>query len=693
MSNAVVEHPARGSHVGAISWAVPLALVGCVLWGACGSETHPAAETVAGDEPVADVEAPTRPGAPRMSASGKDALGDPLEAGIVARFGTDRLAERRGVVRSLALSSDGRLVAIARAPPGWERPRAPASVCVNEVGRGALRFCRDDVDAKALAFDSSDGLWVVERRAEELRETVSRWPLAGGDATTVDGIDGAMELVPAPDGRSVLARGSGRVTLIDTQSRKVTWSVTPGADRVGFGPAGPLVVRSPELSTLDAASGEVRARVALDGTSEGDRAALSHDGRLVAIATDAAVNVFDTTSGARLASLPPIGDLSDMAFTRDGRFVAMRRSDPPPDDDLYAAPRPPTELSALRARFDAWDVTRWAPAAAPWLDSDPIADEVVAGPGGLLAWGGSAGRVHIAAGDGARAPELTRFEAVTVAGDGDRAVVLAFADGRPEVLDPRRGTRRALSLAAGMTPLGLELLVGDADSARVAGFVVADEAPRLAIWRTSDGALERSLSLPHALALRSDPATCRELAFSGADRLTLVDGERLIVLDATDGAIVARHAVPANQGCALADEGRRVVIVRDGAIEVVEPATGAVKVLSAGGAFAQSLSPSRRTILLATSGGLERWDVASGARLRIDAHVDPSLAQLGIMPLDAPGFVAASSGPISLADGRRPGAPAARRWLTLLVSRGDRYLVRADSFVIEVLALEVPEGR
>jgi len=152
--------------------------------------------------------------------------------------------------------------------------------------------------------------------------------------------------------------------------------------------------------------------------------------------------------------------------------------------------------------------------------------------------------------------------------------------------------------------------VGDAQGARIAGFVVVDQALRLALWRASDGALERTFPLP-PMAERVVGPVCRDVDWTGAERLTLVDSERVLVLDTSDGSVLGRYAVPSSDGCALADAGRRVVLMHDGAIEVVELASGRTRVFELGDGVA-SLTPSRRALLIVNRAGYARLDVISG---------------------------------------------------------------------------------
>lgn len=221
--------------------------------------------------------APTRRPAPR-----RDAFGDPLPEGAVARIGTIRL-RHAGAVRALAFSPD------------------------------------DTVLASGAKED----------------DAVRLWDMATGRLLRVyrGHQHGVTAIAFAPTGkRLVSAGGSGEVLLWDlVTGRKIEILADSGGEvaAAAFSPDGRCVrtvgaggwVRAWDLPRAGHPAYEIR-------TDAFSRPASSGDGTLVAAAHDGIARIWDTASGKLLLQLPRHKHRIDgIAFSADGRYLATSERD------------------------------------------------------------------------------------------------------------------------------------------------------------------------------------------------------------------------------------------------------------------------------------------------------------------------------------------------------------------------------
>ncbi|MCC6526633.1 MAG: hypothetical protein IT373_28555 [Polyangiaceae bacterium] len=307
-----------------------------------------------------------------------------------------------------------------------------------------------------------------------------------------------------------------------------------------------------ELVLLDVASGKGRTLPGHFGLASIVR--FAPDGRRLAVASSGAIDVFDTTSGAALHHFD-YGGLTPnvLGFAPDGTLLAARLDgslgDPGLDDRGVTLESPPERLSAH-----------------PVLAAD--ASRMVLPDMGLRlhVYDLATGRRHhvlepaVAPGAGESYPS---YAGLALARDAERLAsadnvggvfVRDLAGGAPRRIDPDRY---------------VQLLALSPDGDALAG---ADLYGNIELWRVADGA--RLDDFPgHRRELRT-------MALSGDGRLLATAGadDRVLVWDAESGALRRALSLPEQiyaPALALSRDGGELWLGRRGALDVVDPRTGA----------------------------------------------------------------------------------------------------------------------
>jgi WD40 repeat protein len=227
-------------------------------------------------------------------------------------------------VNSVAFSPDGRCFASSGGDP-FVAPQDnyPTAVKVWDVqGRllhtltgfreiaGQVRFSRN---GKWLAAESQDGrLRVWDTSTWELRHTL------GGDHDDLHGSDFH------PDGRTLTATGRDRKwhawDLFSGQEVRLWQEPMGSTDWVAYNPEGHIVALvGDDIQLCEVDSGRLICRFGRNG----ERPIFSPDGRLLALITGPAVQLWNVADGQLLHSLNRhVGKVTSVAFSPDGRFVA-----------------------------------------------------------------------------------------------------------------------------------------------------------------------------------------------------------------------------------------------------------------------------------------------------------------------------------------------------------------------------------
>jgi RNA polymerase sigma factor (sigma-70 family) len=273
---------------------------------------------------------------PQPSADGprKDALGDPLPPGALARFGTVRFRHGNGI-QAIALSPDGKTLATAGGDDGFP------TIQLMDTKTGRIRFViRDTSNASGfssgrcfLAF-SPDGKYLASGGLD-------------GTARIYDGVtfketarfsdgNGAVHSVSfSPDSKTLATAGEEKVHLWDLKSRKQLWSQMIRGSYAVFAPDGKSIAvlargRTGILALLDREKGEEQQT--FNQGSEIVRVAFSPDGKRLAIAGHTEVRLWDVTTGKEQRILQhPLDPKRDyvgaVVFSPDGKLLATGSSD------------------------------------------------------------------------------------------------------------------------------------------------------------------------------------------------------------------------------------------------------------------------------------------------------------------------------------------------------------------------------
>jgi WD40 repeat protein len=170
-------------------------------------------------------------------------------------------------------------------------------------------------DGTVLAAGSQDG-------------TISLWNAATGRKTAVLTTDFFIRsLAFSPDGKTLAAGGdSGDVILWNTATRKQvsTLAMSSPVGTLAFSPDGKTLAAGDDDGTVvlwDAATGRQGGSVNV-GSAQLDSVAFSPDGKTIAAANGGDVDIWDTATGKRAATLVVKTGAGSVAFSPDGKTIA-----------------------------------------------------------------------------------------------------------------------------------------------------------------------------------------------------------------------------------------------------------------------------------------------------------------------------------------------------------------------------------
>jgi WD40 repeat protein len=365
---------------------------------------------------------PTEPGDPAPSGSA-GATADPTRDPIGGRLGAEDTFGGGTIVRSLAFSHDGRLLAIA----GEDR-----LIAVRDRGRRSTlhTFRGHSAPVWSLAFSPDDRLLA----AASLDNTVSLWDVASGRLTmTLKGHGGpVMAVAFSPDGQSVASGAADDMVLLwrvaGRDSDAPLAGHTDGVRTIALSPDSSTVAtsgRDGRILFWSTATGERLAAIGPDSPSNAEgllggveATVYSNDGRwLISAGRNAVLRLWDARTHAFVSDLR--GDrenrtrIDSLAVPREGPFVASGRAD---------------------GRVTLWDLARLVPLATYKAGAEEIFSLSFSPDGRTLASTSWTGKIHLQDLTGSR-------DGRTLGLDGSRIFSLSFSpDGRTLASGTYEGT-------------------------------------------------------------------------------------------------------------------------------------------------------------------------------------------------------------------------------------------------------------
>jgi WD40 repeat protein len=222
-------------------------------------------------------------------------------------------------IAALAYAPDGKRLAslsLDNTVRVWDA-RAGKAIRTLRLGGKATGW----VDARGLAF-SPDGKRLA---AAANRETVKVWEAATGRELH-DFHQPAASVAFSPDARRLAWAGGHGIMVRDADTGKEVYAVKGTFDVVLFTPKGSrlIALRSEGVQFLDAATGKEVGALRRRAGQRGDLAALSPDGRRLALVDGRnVIRLWDTSSGEEALALPGhAATVVGLAFSPDGRRLA-----------------------------------------------------------------------------------------------------------------------------------------------------------------------------------------------------------------------------------------------------------------------------------------------------------------------------------------------------------------------------------
>jgi WD40 repeat protein len=229
-----------------------------------------------------------------------------------------RFAGHDKQIAALAYAPDGRRVAslsLDNTVRVWDAATGQALHTLRLSGQPA-----NTVDARGLAY-SSDGKRIA---AAASSATVKVWDAATGQELH-DFHEAAGSVVFSPDAQRLAWAGREELKVRDELTGKELYTVRGSFEKVLFTPDGAhLIAVSDKVRFLDAATGQERMALPFRSETRCDLAALSPDGRRLALVDSRnVIRLWDTRSGEEAFALPGHTEMVvGLAFSPDGQRLA-----------------------------------------------------------------------------------------------------------------------------------------------------------------------------------------------------------------------------------------------------------------------------------------------------------------------------------------------------------------------------------
>lgn len=238
-------------------------------------------------------------------------------------------------IEDVALSPDGRSIAATT----LSNDRSGANLMLWEVETGILKvFLPTGEMRSASVVFHPDGQHLAYSRGTsiDLRQNL---PAALPQAVLTGHTHGITDLAASADGRWLVSAGEDRqVQLWDWQQEKLVRTFAARGETqksVAIDPKGQFVVSSDgnTIEVWELQTGKLR-RTIKPGNERVEAIALSPDGRTLASASANNVTLWNLNTPDAIQTLTPVNDIHSLAFSPDGRILAVGLSPNSGSDDL-----------------------------------------------------------------------------------------------------------------------------------------------------------------------------------------------------------------------------------------------------------------------------------------------------------------------------------------------------------------------